>query len=346
MKYQMMIDLKQQGKNKIAPCCHFDESIEIDKFEEKTKSYFDRLMNGEKIEQCKHCWKAEDAGLQSVRTGSLNWMPSDGGTGVKRMDIRIHNKCNLACTMCYSGASNLWGKLEGHDTYRILTNEELDFIRDKASNITHISFQGGEPFYGREYDDFLMSLDNLENISVDIFTNVISIKRDVIQRWKDSLNDLMINASVDGYGHVYDSIRWPTTWSKFDKNAQILYDIVGQHMTYYWTVQAENLHNIFDFIKWRNRTTPGCKIEANMVMGSAELGISSITKREKEIFDEKYHEYLKYVTQNNDREIAEFLQIQAIYNMVSKININDELVNNRFIKLDTIYDMRKRYTEK
>lgn len=337
-----MVDLKQQGQNKIAPCCHFDESIEVNEFEQKTKSYFNRLMSGERIQQCKHCWKAEDAGLQSVRTGSVNWLPHDGGEGIKRMDIRIHNKCNLACTMCYSGASNLWGKLEGRDTFRMLTEDEIEFIRDKASSITHISFQGGEPFYGPEYDDFLMSLENLENISVDIFTNVISVKRDVIQRWKDKLKDLVINASVDGHADIYDSIRWPTTWGKFERNAKMIYDIVGRNLTYYWTLQAENSHNLFDFIKWRDEVTPYSKIQVNMVMGSPELGVNSITDEEKELFLQKFQMYKETASQKNDT--SEYNQIYAINTIIEQVDTNHNLIRKRFKRLNEIYKMRKMYS--
>lgn len=348
MKYQMMVDLKQQGKNKIAPCCHFDESIEIDEFEEKTSSYFDRLMNGEKIPQCKFCWKAEDAGLSSVRTGSVSWKPHDSGSGIKRMDIRIHNKCNLACTMCYSGASNLWGKLEGNDTTRVLTDDELSFIRENAKNITHLSLQGGEPFYGSDYDDFLMSIDNLSNISVDVFTNVISIKREVIQRWHDKLRDLIINASVDGYGKVYDSIRWPTTWGKFEKNAKIIYDIVGKDkLTYYWTMQTENLNNIFDFIDWRDRETPGSKIETNMVMGSEELGISSITLSERTLFNKNFRNYSSNRKMlNTDKDNSEYNQMKQIHKIVMNTPIDNEKVNKKQERLMQIYQLRESYKGK
>lgn len=345
MKYQMMIDLKQHGKNKIAPCCHFEENIGLEQFEEKRKFYFKQLMNDVRIEPCKHCWAAEDAGITSIRQSSYNWEPSDGGEGIKRLDVRIHNKCNLACTMCYSGASNLWGKLEGEDTFRMLSSEELDFIREQSSNVTHISFQGGEPFYGSDYDDFLMSLPNLNKMSIDVFTNVISVTESVLNRWIKSVRRLDVNASVDGYGEVYDSIRWPTKWSKFEKKAIMIYNTVDRfRLCYFWVMQAENAHNVFDFIKWRNENTPDSRLVLSTVMGSTELGLYSMTSAEQSKFIENYKLYKDSVT-DKYLEIHgnEYNQLAAMYNIIYKLEPDVDLIEKRFNKMEYIKDLRKDY---
>lgn len=346
-----MVDVKQEGRARYAPCCHFDENIELEEFEQKTKLYLERLKNDEKIPQCKHCWNAEKLGLRSIRQASLGFMQDydDVSPGIKIMDIRIHNKCNLACTMCYSGASNLWGKLEGKDTLHSVSEEELSIIKEKIKNVVHISFQGGEPFYGSEYDDFLMSLDNLENITVDIFTNVISAKREVIERWNSKLKGLRINASVDGYGDVYESIRWPTTWSKFEKNAKMIYSILDEgNMSYFWALQAENASNIFEFLEWRDKNTPKSRIEPSIIVGSSELGLDYMDMNEKNKFISSYQKYIKTKDKRyfNGYFRDEYLQLKSIYKMVSNIQVKNELIAIRKNKLEHINLLRKNYKEK
>lgn len=345
MKYQMMVDLKQKGKSRYAPCCHFEEDLELKDFQNKTADYLDRLVNGEKLDQCKHCWSREDVGLPSVRTGDLVWKPSDGQDGIRMLDIRIHNKCNLACTMCYSGASNLWGKLEGKDTFHKISDYELDFLKKSASNVEKISFQGGEPFYGNEYDEFLMALDNKKNISVDVFTNLISAKPSVIQRWNDELKQLYINASVDGYGEVYDSIRWPTTWGKWEKSAKAIYKIVDFRMTYFWVIQAENVYNLFDFIKWRDENTPKSRIMLSTLSGGSDLlGLESISQEDKDMFFSNYEMYSK-----NEYDInwfgPEIETIEKIKNIVKDIEPNETKIIEKNNRIRDIKLLREKYIQ-
>ena len=343
-----MIDVKQENNAKYAPCCHFKKSLDIDTFNLETKKYNNLLEKGIRIPECIHCWEIEDKGLRSVRLGAVDLFPKNSQSEIKRLDIRIHNKCNLACTMCYSGASNLWGKLEGKDTFYKINDNELSMIREKSKNVTQISFQGGEPFYGSEYDDFLMSLDNLENIVVDIFTNVISAKREVIERWHTKLKKLKINASVDGYGDVYESIRWPTTWGKFEKNAKMIYNILGHDISYFWTMQAENASNLFKFLEWRDKFTPRSTVELSLLMGSSELGLSSIDSDEKNKFISSYEKYMESKDDSyyNGRFNNEYKQLKTMYKIILKTKVNDDLVSKRKDKLKYISDLRKNYKEK
>jgi hypothetical protein len=342
MKHQLMIDVKQKGQARYAPCCNFKKSLDINKFTEQVTHYNSLLEEGIRIPECSICWETEDLGLGSVRTGYGTDWDKTLEPAIFSMDIRIHNKCNLACTMCYSGASNLWGKLENQDTYYKISDSELSVLKKKVKNVTRISFQGGEPFYGTEYDDFLMSIDNLENITVDVFTNAITTKREVIQRWRDKLKRLELNVSVDGYDEIYNSIRWPATWSKFESKAKMLYDILGENMSYFWTVQAENAVNLFDFIEWRNKNTPLCNINVVNIVGCSELGVLSMSEHEKSEFFKRYSEYKN----TSEKQIKEYKQISAIYRIILNSKTDTELLNTRTERLETIYDMRERYTEK
>jgi len=345
MKHQLMIDVKQKNNARYAPCCHFKKSLDINTFSVETKKYDNLLEQGVRIPECVHCWEVEDKGLRSVRLAGKNLFQKGLEPAIRRLDIRIHNKCNLACTMCYSGASNLWGKLEGKDTFYKINDDELSIIKEKSRNVTQISFQGGEPFYGNEYDEFLMSLDNLENIDVDIFTNVISVKRDVLERWNSKLKSLKINASVDGYGDVYESIRWPTTWSKFEKNAKMIYNIVGRDMSYFWAMQAENASNLFKFLEWRDKFTPNSAVELSLLMGSVELGVETIDEDEKNNFISSYNNYISLKDKSYPTGIfqSEYEQLRAMYKMIKNIQVKDELISKRKDKLKYIVELRNNY---
>lgn len=350
MKYQLMVDFKEHGHARLAPCCHFGKDLEPENFLEEVKKYDKLLEQGVRLKECSQCWEAEDKGLQSVRTGEILWDPGDDPyfhkDGIRKLDIRIHNKCNLACTMCFSGASNLWGKIQGKDSFVTISEDKLEFIKQMVTenDVVKISLQGGEPFYGSEYDDFLMSLPNKKNIEVDVFTNVISVKKSVMERWYNSLKRITINASVDGYGDIYESIRWPTTWNKFERNAKMIYDIVrSDSMLYFWVFQAENLCNIFNFIEWRDKNTLNARIEFNTLSDEfgKNLGLKSITQQEKDQFIKLFEQYSKKTY--SDYYIREKNYLNGIYKIVQDISPDERLINLRNNRMEFVRNLRKNY---
>lgn len=357
-----MVDVKDHNHARLAPCCHFGKDLKPENFLEEVKKYDKLLEQGVRLEECKKCWDAEDKGLQSVRTGEILWDPGDDPyfhkDGIRKLDIRIHNKCNLACTMCFSGASNLWGKIQGKDSFIEIPDDKLEFIKQMVTenDVVKISLQGGEPFYGNEYDDFLMSLPNKQNIEVDVFTNVISVKQSVLERWHNSLKHIIINASVDGYGNVYESIRWPTTWNKFERNAKMIYEIICKNntindseyfyndsMTYYWVVQAENLCSIFDFIHWRDENTINARIEFSTINNDFDrhLGLDCITLEEKDRFLQLFKLYSKRTYSNYYARETNYLK--QLHKLVWNIIPDDKLIALRKKEIERIKTLRKNY---
>ena len=112
------------------PCCVYYQNdhnnkwgIGFDKNSDLLSQQRKMLANSERPDSCKWCWSYEDQGLESLRTESLAldwWQPykdhinahTDLSTGVYHhepvyFDLKLGNKCNLACRMCSPESSSL-----------------------------------------------------------------------------------------------------------------------------------------------------------------------------------------------------------------------------------------------
>ena len=327
---------------KVMPCCHFGEHIPIDNYEEITTQYAERLEQGEKIAQCQGCWKTEERGLVSVRQSAVdNYQRNYASSpGINSMDIRLHNKCNMACNMCGSYNSTLWAKIEGKDETHEIGNTNLEYIYSLAGNVTKLSIQGGESFYGSEFIDFVDNFPNKENLILDFFTNVITMDINVVKRWHNECKKLLINASIDGTNSVFEEIRWPGKWAKAERKAIQAYNIIGRDFRHFFAIQAVNLKSIVDFLNWRNDSTPASEIIFNLVEGPKELSIDASTQAEREYFINAFDNYKGTLS---DREQYD---LTAVYNLCKEMNDNEQLINQRFNKNNYVEKIRIDYLNK
>ena len=105
----------------------------------------------------------------------INETAEDGSTDVDPIyyDLKLGNKCNLACIMCHSGDSSLieqelrdnpdmitekqQQELDWLDRHR-LTNKDIDHLFQRledAKDILSVKFTGGEPFVNPRITEFL-----------------------------------------------------------------------------------------------------------------------------------------------------------------------------------------------
>ena len=338
MRHQLTIN--QMGK--VMPCCHFGEHIPIEDYEKITTEYAERLESGERIPQCQGCWQTEDKGLVSVRQSAVDNYDRNyaDSPGINAMDIRLHNKCNMACNMCASYNSTLWAKIEGKDETHEIGDTNLQYIYSLANNVTKLSIQGGESFYGPEFVEFVDNFPNKSNLILDVFTNTITADIDAIERWSNECKTLLINASIDGTDEVFEYIRWPGKWKKAKSKLQKIYNVVEGNMRYFYAVQARNLESIVSMLEFRNEHTPKSEIIFNLVEGPRELAVEASTVQERQNF---IHQFDNYGGKLYDRERND---LTAIYNLCKKLSTDEILIDRRTSKDIYIQKIRTNYLTK
>ena len=335
MKHQIMAEPKR-----IAPCCNFKGNIPLDDYHNHIQQYIKQLDQGIKIPECRLCWETEDNGFVSVRQSGNQDIETFQGQGTTYLDIRLDNECNLACNMCSSDFSTLWGKLKGHSLLT-LPSSSVEKISSITKDLKRVSIQGGEPFYGNKYINFIDDLPNKSQISIDIFSNIITANMSVIEQWTHEFKKVSINASVDGYKDSYNYIRWPTTWDKWSKKAVQLHDIPNVTVNYFYCIQADNVLSIIDFVKWRNTFTPNRHIVFTPVYHE-DITYQSLTAQERDQFL-KQEQQLMSLLHVDSREYSE---IAAFIDLVKQMTPQQNLIQQRKNFNSSVDAMRNNYKNK
>lgn len=213
---------------------------------------------------CEYCKKIEDVGGFSDRM--LQNSSNDGRTPdevyndpnavnvvPKSVEVYFDNTCDLKCVYCgpwYSSAWQAENKKHGRfmtgrhwliDDYQVSDNRRAyvekfwSWWDRHYDQVVHFQFLGGEPFFQKEFDEFLDFLECHENpeLWITIVSNLnCSNDRLVekIERFKKltvdkKIKTLQIVGSIDCWGPEQEHIRFPLDLKNFEKNFEYL---VGQ----------------------------------------------------------------------------------------------------------------------
>jgi len=212
------------------------------------KDFRIKMLNGETIPNCSFCYRMEESGLGSKRTGKnkrfldkvlpllQSYYDTNGYVDVMPQwwEIRLSTKCNLSCIMCSPNLSSMMYKeytkwepsltkqMKGSlDIARSFGEEYLsesqffkDQVLDNLKNVLYMEFRGGEVFADKHSVDFMREIsltEHAKNISLDISTNATLIDDDIVEllnRFKGGL----LRFSIDAYKDADEYIRPHTNW--------------------------------------------------------------------------------------------------------------------------------------
>lgn len=266
------------GSGAYRPCCVFKPSNNAhwsDSIEDNNKKFNDLrkdLLKGIKRKECNTCWQHEDLGKVSRRQ-SVNYKykdeidnilsntNDDGSTTITPFyyDMKMSNLCNLGCRMCTSGISSVleaevknnlnenWTTDDLRFPSNVGTWEQNAFKQIQTQDIKELKFTGGEPFANPKIFDFLDSLKNKQDISLEFITNGLMIKQKhfaILNKFKD----LHMSVSCDGIEDTYEYIRWPGKWKDFESSLQTIKNNCNTSVV--CVASAYNIHQINDIVDY------------------------------------------------------------------------------------------------
>lgn len=161
------------------------------------------------------------------------------------VDIKLSNRCNLACRMCNQGDSNKWGKVLGTDQKEKRIPVEI-FEKLPLQEVKKISYLGGEPLLTDEID-YILDKCIEHDIKLHIVSNITFFpKKRLLEKIK-KLSYLHVSMSIDSFNSVNDYIRQGSDiktikkvynqWLEMPKNIRLSINTV---------VQAYNIHCIHE----------------------------------------------------------------------------------------------------
>jgi MoaA/NifB/PqqE/SkfB family radical SAM enzyme len=272
-------ELNLTTRGTLSNCCvqNLDVSIDWDSIDDldewfRNFAFFKQmrtlLEQGVELTECESCWVQERDNIKSRREYKNDFYKiNKDNITIKKLDLRLNNKCNLQCKMCVPGSSDQIVKL-GNQLYQegitdIIYNQSDHFTQShttkildlviKLPNLEMITFAGGEPFIMPEVEEFLLKMVNANKLDVRIefITNCTVIKTEVINLLKN-FKHVIISCSIDGIGDQLEYQRYPSKWKTIERNFKKIYDT---DFTIVLTpcISLLNLTDLHKFVDWANQ---------------------------------------------------------------------------------------------
>jgi sulfatase maturation enzyme AslB (radical SAM superfamily) len=198
------------------------------------------MLNGDQLpNHCKVCYDYESKGIESYRQfETKEWISKLNITSLNDLDaishpyfyeVRLNNKCNLACRGCQPSFSsrieeefqkfNIQDPKPRRDIY-----SSLDIIdKDTLSPDVRVYLTGGEPTVMVPVYQFMQECIDLGKTDFDftIGTNGAVISNKFLNL-ADHFENMNFSVSLDGYGKVNDYWRWGSDWDQVIANTKEL----------------------------------------------------------------------------------------------------------------------------
>ena len=301
---------------------------------------------------CEPCYVPESKGqLDSFRVRNLRGLRFRSGDKkelltmpyadhkIRGLDLRLGSTCNLTCIMCYPSDSNSWHKIFP-DYARQVTQETenainitMDRYQPKKLNwaeyeqswenifcsidndLRKIYLAGGEPFYIRGFEDYLVELYNRSpQAYIEINTNATrKLPEQYVKKLKGA--DIGIRISIDGSFGVDEYIRQGTEW---DQKVEVMDQYANDLSisSFDISLSSLNIHDLPNTLRWiceRYSTvleSPKTKIMLRPIVNRKGLNIESLPK---------------YIRQNILEDLEAFLS--EFTNIRSTLTNIDDVVN-------------------
>jgi MoaA/NifB/PqqE/SkfB family radical SAM enzyme len=213
--------------------------------------------------QCNQCWRLENSGARSERTGILDYnfekfkkIEEDGLLtnnyfSLTKVDLRWSNVCNLACNYCYEYFSSHWGAIKGIKVNTVeIENEESIFlyIEKNKDTLGNINLLGGEPLLQKQNEKLLKILDQQQ---VYILTNLaVPMRKNNVFKVLVERGNFEIGVSFETIKDRYEYVRHNASWKTFTDNVDFLRESgiqINAHPLY-CNYSAFNLVEYYDYI--------------------------------------------------------------------------------------------------
>ncbi|MFC1848566.1 twitch domain-containing radical SAM protein [candidate division CSSED10-310 bacterium] len=239
------------------------------------------MLAGKKVQACSSCDQQADLGQEPPREAYNNkWLSGDPNheKWKKRVqdsqqnnyfvselpvlyDIRPGNICNFKCRMCHADYSILIKKDPVHSKWVHQSPDNtksrfsdgikwydprsavIDELLENIQETKYFYFAGGEPLitpFIHKIIDELIERRMSQNIDLEFSTNLYFYDEKMIDKL-NKFNYTKFMVSIDGFGPVYDYIRYPGKWSTIERN---LHNIRRNPKSFYAIIATMQNYNV------------------------------------------------------------------------------------------------------
>lgn len=195
---------------------------------EKLEKLKEGFLSGDSkmLQQCGKCYLYTEDGGGSPRL-RYNRISEAEGLDVLDVDVRLSNKCNLACRMCGPYSSSRWEKelgLKPGGLPKRVRKMLLELIKENAGRVRNLNLVGGEPTIIPEFYEILKFFkDNGYASSTELcFNTNLHIFPLKFYKLTTEFKKVDLAVSIDATGKLNDWIRTGSSWQNIETNLQKL----------------------------------------------------------------------------------------------------------------------------
>jgi len=278
----------------------------------------DALNNGEYHPNCNLCWVEEKAERNSkrIRDNKEHEELLDNDLSQPQiLDLKLGNKCNIACRTCGTHSSTGWLEEElffANEDQAKQINTHMDQISKCFStentlwktldnwlpNINHFDFYGGEPMIIQEQWNLIkksVELGYSKNQKLHYNTNG-TVFRTKYLNWLKEFGWVDIQFSIDGIEDRFEFMRYPAKWKRVLSN-------IKKYMAFRdeqpetvsagvcLTISNFNVYYIDEVVNFFEKQNIG--VYLNLVHWPSYQNITNIPTEVKQKIEEKVRDGLK-----------------------------------------------------
>jgi organic radical activating enzyme len=129
-------------------------------------------------------------------------------------DLRVDNKCNLACISCQPKYSSLWAKELKVEILKTPITLDIESVKQAEK----VYLAGGEPLLIPDFIELITTISKLDNQPELVINTNLTKVNTPLKKLLGKITNLTLTVSVDGYDKVNEYHRWPMKWKKFQDN--------------------------------------------------------------------------------------------------------------------------------
>jgi len=294
---------------KAMPCCRFRTPHEFGntsnvlmdfRNSEAWNNVRERMLKGEKLEECQQCYRDELSGSKSTRQLDTlsylrrgNTLPTTAEPlKIRFLEIAFSNLCNLACVSCNEWFSSTWGTEKykhGRPNPQVAKvkvehRSELDNL--DLSGVTQLKIIGGEPMMDQKRFINLMKRLNLKTLRMLVSTNGTVMPSQELRELMEQCEEIVYEVSIDGVSTVNEWYRWPTKMSELEYNMSQYQQWWGDNpkvqLKVHSVVNIFNVWSLDRFVSYMLEKWPNWRIDFDWIQGPNWQAISILPDEYKE----------------------------------------------------------------
>lgn len=306
-----------------------------------------KLLSGEKVSGCKHCWNLEDHGATSNRTMHMRFLKKDlltrylDNPEIISLDLVPGNTCNFKCRICGPVSSSLFAQeiqsISGSFPIKSINWAEsnskvVDEISDLLPSLTNIDLYGGEPFLIKPLQKLVsqaVEQGHAKHIRLHYNSNGSIYPAHLIEYWKH-FDHVDIHFSIDNVKKRFELERGGS-WEQVTANIRKLVDLSLPNLkiSIMPTISIMNIFYLDELLAWAAEL--GLPVNVNYLDSPDEFNIKNLTPVAKKLILDKFQDHpwpemskiLKTIQSSPDSDGIKFVALSKNFDRIRGQNFSD-----------------------